>query len=495
MFKAKTIASIFAGLILGFVYFNPALTAQAELDPSKAQIAEIDSVTGDTLFLNKGLADGIEADWNVRIYYLLSDYLDSQLIACSESNSAAVLPLSEYGLSAPKGPVIVYDPDHYHLQVLNLAYPHRPDTTDRSLADLYENEFNNLTRKVGYPKIYAAIGLPAGGTVVQLPDYLTLNQYASLNSSPYKISSHTDSLIRLKSAVFISPWDSFLDTINIHIIPDYLDRKIAFQTGEIDLLDLHFSDVDQFARDYKIIQGKVSQAAYLTVNNIKDFMSDGRFAAALSYLINKDALCRVALAGSAERLDHLYPQWAASLTYDYDPSKGRALLRGMGRVPKYVSLFVSVDDFKLRRTAEYIKGLLEREGVYTTVYYGAESVRDLDYNQFQEFDLMLSYINLNVEPSEIIDQMTFHYNLENITDNRSLYFSQEYDSIMATDQDELRIEYKKAYYRKLCEHPAGITLFQPIRHSAVSEHIKSIGFTADGYIDYSNIEIAHEPEK
>ncbi|HDS01225.1 MAG TPA: hypothetical protein ENO07_04320 [candidate division Zixibacteria bacterium] len=321
-----------------------------------------------------------------------------------------------------------------------------------------------------------------------------------VSSGPYRIQNLNQNEILLLKNRYYRGSAKFPDTILIKIEPDYLKRKLMFQLGEIDMLDLHFSDIDQFKGDYEIKEVVLDEAAYLSINNIKEYLSDGVLAAALSYLINKDAVCRVALNKSAEMIDNLLPSWApvAEPMYAYNKSKGRSLIRNMGGVNRYLSLYVSPDDFWGRRMAEYIKGILERENIYVTIYSELLEGEGRDYDLFQQFDMMIGRIDLfNDHPVYIMNQMVFHYDLADISKNRSLHYSPEHDSIMTAyfENPSENEDMLKEYYRNLVEFPVGIPLFKPIRQTAISGRIKNIEFNDQGLIDFSTIEIEDETQR
>ncbi len=290
------------------------------------------------------------------------------------------------------------------------------------------------------------------------------------------------------------------DTIIIKIEPDYLKRKLMFQMGEIDFLDLHFSDLDEFTNSHQVKRARLNEVAYLTINNIKPFLSDGIMATALSYLINKDGLCRIALGRSADLRDDLISKWSHEIPqmYRYDKGKGQSLIKNMGPSPKYLSLYISPDDFLNRRTAEYIKGLLERQNIYVTIYSEVQPGEGRSYDMFQQFDMMIGRIDLSLDdPMYILNQAVFHYDLADITRNRSLYYSKDIDSTMNEylQNPEANENILKNYYRSLAEFPAGLPLFQPIRQVAASSRIRNFELTNEGFIDFSTIEIKDETER
>jgi hypothetical protein len=112
--------------------------------------------------------------------------------------------------------------------------------------------------------------------------------------------------------------------------------------------------------------------------------------------------------------------------------------------------------------------------------------------------MMIGRIDMtNQSPTYILNQMVFHYDLADISKNRSLYYSEGHDSIMTMyfENPKENEDMLKEYYRDLVEFPAGISLFKPIRQTAISGRIKKIEFTDQGLIDFSTIEIEDETQR
>ena len=327
----------------------------------------------------------------------------------------------------------------------------------------------------------------------------TLSSY-KISTGPYYFENQDNNQITLLRNKYNLSYNGYPDSLIIKIIPDYLERKLAFQMGQIDYLDINYTDKGQFQDDYKIMESETKLGLYLSANSMKDYLDDGILTTALSYFINRESLCRVALGGMAEPL--IGPSCLTSTKstepYQYDPPKGRELLRRTGDIPKYLSLYIKPDDFITRRTAEYIKGLLARQNIYVTIYSDKDFHPGPTPEQFEEFDLMLSYIDLSsADPLVILNQITFHHGMTDITANKSLYFSGEYDTLVndyLNDPDTSTAKLLN-YYQYLREVPSGIFLLSPQRLTVVSNRLKDFGFKSDGTVDFSRIELSDEPQK
>jgi ABC-type transport system substrate-binding protein len=324
-------------------------------------------------------------------------------------------------------------------------------------------------------------------------------QYA-ISSGPYYLAhSSAERILLIRNRLHARALE-YPDTILIKIIPDYLKQKLAFQLGQIDILDINYSDLDNFKGKYRVAETLLQEIAVLSSNTQKSYMQDGIINAALGYLINKESLCRVALGGTAEPWDLFRPVWSKPLTpaYQYHPSSGKALLKNATDLPQYISLYVNPDDFISRRSAEYIKGLLERENLYVTIYSRPEEESSADTGFIEQFDLMLSRIDISSDnPIHLLSQMGLMPELEDPLSNRSLYYSENHKRIIQSylESDDSHYQLLERYYHILTETPWGVVMFQPRRQLVLGNHIREFRFTSRGFIDFSGIEIQHESER
>ncbi len=324
-------------------------------------------------------------------------------------------------------------------------------------------------------------------------------QYA-ISSGPYYLAHSSAERILLIRNRFHARASEYPDTILIKIIPEYLKQKLAFQLGQIDFLDINYSDVDNFKGKYKLAETLLQEIAVLSSNTQKLYMTDGIINAALGYLINKESLCRVALGGSAEPWDLFRPVWSKPLTpiYLYHPSSGKALLKNAGDLPRYISLYVNPDDFISRRSAEYIKGLLERENLYVTIYSRPEEKSSEETDFIEQFDLMLSRIDISSDnPIHLLSQMGLMPELKDPLSNRSLYYSENHKRIILSylKSDDTHFQLLERYYHILTETPWGVVMFQPRRQLVLGNHIREFKFTPRGLVDFSGIELNDESER
>lgn len=309
----------------------------------------------------------------------------------------------------------------------------------------------------------------------------------------YLANQDSDSLVLVRNRYFP---DSKLypDTISIKIIGDYLDRKLAFQLGDIDLLEINYQDRARFEDRYDLVVDTMATSAYLSANNSRAYLADGMLMTALAYLLNRSSLCRIALGNSAvaESAPDLFRDTDNISPYTFDIDKGKAIIRSLTNTPRYLSILIDPDDFMTRRTAEYIKAILEREDIYLTIYNKQNTLGQLD-----EYDLLLSTLNLEGDhPLVLISQMLYHDEFVKENDNRSLFVYPAYRDLSegllvnnSVSRDSLN-----SFYNTLNDIPAGIFIYRPLREIALGDRLISCGLTRQGLIDFKTLELSNEAE-
>jgi peptide/nickel transport system substrate-binding protein len=116
-------------------------------------------------------------------------------------------------------------------------------------------------------------------------------------------------------------------------------RLAAIKTGEIDLtMDVPPDSLADLRNDPNVVVAETNSSAvwYVTLNTRHPFLKDRRVRQALNYAVNKDAIIRDILKGTAivarGPMSPVYgPYYEDNLrAYPYDPEKARALLKEAG---------------------------------------------------------------------------------------------------------------------------------------------------------------------
>lgn len=334
-----------------------------------------------------------------------------------------------------------------------------------------------------------------GAYVYSDPDSASENPHA-ISSGAFKSAYVSDSIIAIcprQSSVE----SERLDTMFLKAYGSYESAKLAFELGEVDLLDIAPFDVRRFSDGYEVIEQEMDAAVFLSVNNGKPYFADNLFGAALNYLIDKDALCRVPLAGMVEPLEvpPVLPDSEAVVSFKFDPNKGEKLLYQIDDLPKYMSLFVAdASDFGMLRAADYLRGILARHNIAITIYTDPISEKDDDSSYFDTFDLVLARLD---DPggtgSQLINQSFFHSDLDRVDWNKSLFRSAEVERLFRRYYEDCfdRTESGRQALRRLVSahlnSPSGVWLYKPVRYIAVSSRVLNLDFVAPGIADYTTL--------
>src|SRR5262249_43136566 len=116
-------------------------------------------------------------------------------------------------------------------------------------------------------------------------------------------------------------------------------RLSAIKTGEIDLtMDVPPDSLDDLRKDPNVVVAESNSSAvwYVALNTRHPVLKDKRVRQAMNYAVNKDAIIKDILKGTAivatSPLSPVYGPYAESgvKTYPYDPEKARALLKEAG---------------------------------------------------------------------------------------------------------------------------------------------------------------------
>jgi len=324
-------------------------------------------------------------------------------------------------------------------------------------------------------------------------------QNLPISSGDFNVVSNDDTLIVLIRDN--SSESRYADTVELRIYENYDATRLAFELGEVDIVELAPFDVARYQDTYYVGVEPIAGAVFLSVNNEKPYMQDNFFAASIQYMLNRESLCRVPLGGAVEPLTQVpgADEYGLESPYDFDPRKGRRLLRQIEDLPKFLSLVLTdPGDPGLERVAEYLRGILAREGITLTIYKLSDLELESDESgePIFSFDLMLSRL---FDPmgnrSMILFQSVYHPEFDRSEYNRSLYHSPEM-------QDQLSVflgdcigdsndggTAEKAFIYEHLNAPTGIWLYVPNRFFATSAKVISLSYLEGGILNLGRIEI------
>jgi hypothetical protein len=329
------------------------------------------------------------------------------------------------------------------------------------------------------------------------PDDIS-NRHA-IGSGAYRIADMSDSVIVLCERTDQSSTSS-VDTVIFQLCDSYEAAKLAFELGEADIIEIAPYDVKRFENSYQVISETLNAAVFLSVNNSRPYFADNLFATALSYLVDKESLCRVPLAQMAVPVDFapLPMESDMAVPFAHNPRKGRKLLHQINDLPTFMSLLVTdPSDPAMVRAAQYIGGILARENILVTVYnspYSASSSEDETF--IGSFDMMIARLE---DPAgtgaQFLYQSYFHDDFDRIQSNRSLFHSSEIEQLFREcftncfgDTEVGRVAMRRIAYIHL-NTPSGVWLYMPTRYIAVSQRVVSLEISSGGIVDLTKIEV------
>lgn len=370
---------------------------------------------------------------------------------------------------------------------------------DDTLVMARTNEFTiatNFSSRCG--RRYSFIDSP-GFYAVDLTKSDRIAKRYGFGAGAYEVSGFTASTLTLVKRS--SYYDlNLVDTIVYQAFESYADAKLAFELGEVDVLELAPFDVRKFEDSYEIISHELDAAVFLSVNNQKPYFSNNLFATALNYLIDTESLLSVPLDRMVNPIDisALAGDSTLTPTFSYDRRKGRKLLRQISDLPRYMSLVVTdAGDPALARTAEFIRGTLERENIHLTIYTAPFTSDTSNMGEvFRSFDLMLARLdNPSGIDAQLLYQSYFHAGVENLHFNRSLYYAPDLDELFQqyyTYCFDESVDGRNRQRRIIASHfhaPSGVWLYSPARYLAVSPRVLTVEFSKSGIIDLTRIEV------
>ncbi len=194
-------------------------------------------------------------------------------------------------------------------------------------------------------------------------------------TGPYQmVGRERDSYVRIAAFPEYFGQNPQIGVLELRIIPESLKAEMEFESGNLDLLQLHPSNYERFAGKSEYI-GRIHDVPAMSVfyvgfNNQKPPFDDVRVRRALNMLIDRQAIIKAVLQGRGVPARGSIPPgisgWSDKLDgYGYNPKKGMALLEEAGYTRKKPLTF---DLFQKSSQAAFeitrlLQGELKKHGV------------------------------------------------------------------------------------------------------------------------------------
>ena len=169
----------------------------------------------------------------------------------------------------------------------------------------------------------------------KIPTLNWLSPEVRVGTGPFKLEEHVEG----QYVSFVANENYWagrphLDRIVMRFFSEHETGTLAFEKGEVDLLDfLTAEEVRRFGEDPQgnvFLRGTPLSPNYVNVTD-KPYLKDKRVRQAISYAINRKQLIETLIPGLRDPMDTLFPEDSNmynpnALHHPYDPDKARALL-------------------------------------------------------------------------------------------------------------------------------------------------------------------------
>lgn len=173
------------------------------------------------------------------------------------------------------------------------------------------------------------------------------NEWVPFGCGPYVITSYNpDAEIKLEAFEEYYRGKARIDKVNYQILSDNNTITVAFEAGDLDLIVVPTARWSTISNDdrYNTYLSPTNHTSFFHVNiHNNDALSNKLVRQALSYAIDREAMCIAAYDGIAQPAYSMFNpdtvfggftveelEAAGALTYQYDPEKAKALLKEAG---------------------------------------------------------------------------------------------------------------------------------------------------------------------
>lgn len=321
-----------------------------------------------------------------------------------------------------------------------------------------------------------------------------------IGTGPFKIIELSSNVIKLdRNTIYWDTNKQFMATeININLYGTIGEVYSAFKNGEIDILSVRISNIEDFigTLGYNKIEYKSREYDFLSLNTTSGILSDPAVRKAISLIIDKNNIVASCLGSgyvsSNFSLDMGCWLYTRDLNIEVDTEQAAQLLDSSGwhrtanawvngRDRLELSLSVNSNNEQRVRVAENIKEQLENFGIPVDIrYLSAESYADAINNR--NYDIVLTGLRLGYSPN-----LTTFFGDGNIAN----YYNSEVSEIMqivsnTNDENVLYENYNKLFDIYLEEVPY-IGLYRDtdliVYHQGLVGNIKANAFNIYHNID------------
>ena len=365
------------------------------------------------------------------------------------------------------------------------------------LADVGIKAINNKTLEVtlNRPSIYFPL-LLAHPVFFPVSEKFYLGSKEDFGSRPETITSSGPYILRewntgnnlllVKNPYYWDKGSIKPEEIEVKIIPDTLKAMSAFNSGEIDIVNLEQELYQEYKDDPRLQKYQNGRIFYISFNVKDKIFENPKIRKAVELSIDKKEITDVVLEGSGKPADRLISVLIPGFeekesseesenSYGYAPKKGKRLYKEGLRELKteklpVIKLYIK-EDYVNRKVADYVKLKLKE---------------NLDMDIEIVTNAKDSYVmRLSDEKPIYADPMGYLKLFKsNYKDNYGFYSSLEYDKLVNEINIEMhnheRIKFSKDAEKILMKDVPAVFLYFQEREVMVSPRVKNIYFRSFG---------------
>ncbi len=478
-------------VVLVVVVMTAATPALAQPFPADTIHARIIWTSDRAVYINAGAEQGVEIGWRFR----LGDTAYSDMVFGEQITD--VYPEISSGLADSLLRNILARPDWYPPVVIypdTARIPHIPHlrvgivTDDPAPSTMIEICENPLLASLFHPEIrQTELGWSVDNRLdPAVRDVDTLMPPDTTCWSSRWIQHDGMTWIRNEQVPTTSLDRWRIDTIQHVHYRTHDDQAVGLELGEADLALLSISDLLRagFPPDQYRLQRTTQKALVVFgVHQRKKHLQNNRLTTAVSYLISKEDVVEVLLAGQGAPRDDLlgFTQFAGASPYPYNPQQGYELLRKVKvRDPLWFAVDSRIDRGMI--VARHVAEKLNLSGIETKIVEISPD-RWYDPATLDSLDAFLYWLDIDAEdPGKSLIHLLESPFGQEVLASRETVFDDLREKPPAGDSLAVAAYYGTLEFKLLTE-PYLCPLYQPIRSIAVARDLPDIRLTPYGEID------------
>lgn len=367
-------------------------------------------------------------------------------------------------------------------------------------ADRYRHDISNeisgilvidsytisITLKEPFPLFEEYLAGP-GGYIIPRPGPISTNGMID-GTGIYRIKWRNADMLALEP-VENAEYLPSLDSIRFVRFTSPEEASLAMEMGKVDIIPSIGTPLPRMHSQAEFVSTSAPSNGFavLGINCARDFQRNENLGRALSFLIDRDAIIRVIMAGSASKpiFEIADKQEGIPLYPQLSEDSARIYLDSIGSAPRTLTLFIDSSYPILAKVARYIEGQLSR--VKVKAVEKIIDFRTLDENTaVKAMDLYLTYYLPPCDDRDCVLGPLFNADLSGQTNY--LFFKDNaiqtfLKSLQSEADPDRRDNLSLGVAQTVINHPAAVFLYRPNDAYVARSNISGISLYGTGCID------------